>query len=346
LKRKPSFRTSDRRFLNLWRQRALYWETRIFLTALKLDLFTFVSGTEKTAGFLARKLRLDPRAVEILMDGLASLGFLAKRGKHYTNAGWVDRVLSRRSKSYSAEALLVQEDAWKLWGELDETIRTGRPRAKEALFLADPARTSHLLWALHRDAERIAPGLARKAKLGNGGTLLDLGGGSGTYALAFLRRYPRMHAVIYDLPQALKVARAVVRASGLARRVRFQEGNFLIEPICGVYDVALVSDVLHGHSEKENRAVLEKVRSCLKPRGVLFVRDVFLSEDRTRPRWGALFSVNLLLFSDKGRCYTKREVVSWLRQAGFKGIHDIGPSSRDPFDPNRILRAETGSEPR
>jgi ubiquinone/menaquinone biosynthesis C-methylase UbiE len=279
------------------------------------------------------------------MDSLVALGLLEKKGTQYASLPWVDASLSRRSKEYLGEIFSPLEDGWKLWGDLEESLRSGKPRAKRNLFLDRAQETSHLLWGLHRDAERMAPELARKIRLQGRGTLLDLGGGTGTYALAFLRKYPRLKAVIYDLPPALEIARRVVRQSGLSKRVRFQEGNFLLDPIGPSHDAVLLSNVLHGNSVEQNQKLLEKVRSNLKPDGVLIVRDVLLSRDRTEPRWGAVFSVNLLLYTDRGRCYTREEVISWLHQAGFHLIKDLGASSSNRFDPNAVLVARTGSKP-
>ncbi|HVY62501.1 MAG TPA: methyltransferase, partial [Planctomycetota bacterium] len=62
------------------------------------------------------------------------------------------------------------------------------------------------------------------------------------------------------------------------------------------------------------------------PGGAIVVHDFLLDETRTRPRYGALFALNMLVMSDHGRCYSVAETRALLESAGFHSVEhrDLG----------------------
>src|SRR5256885_7491855 len=49
--------------------------------------------------------------------------------------------------------------------------------------------------------------------------LLDLGGGSGAFAIEAAKRYPGLSAVVFDLPQVVAVTEKIIQETGLASRI-------------------------------------------------------------------------------------------------------------------------------
>jgi cyclopropane fatty-acyl-phospholipid synthase-like methyltransferase len=115
--------------------------------------------------------------------------------------------------------------------------------------------------------------------------------------------------------------------------------DFTRDTLPGEFDTVFVSNVLHAHGAAENRSLLTRLHRCLKPRGQLILRDVFMNRDKTTPEWATLFSIELFLHTPHGRCYTLDEILGWLRQAGFIRIKGPVRSSPLAFDPDSILIA-------
>ncbi len=300
-----------------------HWRHKIVATAVKLDLFTALDEGPHAAAAIARRYRGDTRAFEILLNALVALGLLRKRGGAYANSEAAGRYLVRGRAGYRGDQLVVDDLFWGLWGRLEETLMTGRSPLRQPLFRADPQAAERLALGLHRDALLIAPGLARRLPLQRHRRMLDLGGGAGTYAITFCRRHPRLQATVFELPAVARVARRIVAERGLEDRVRVVEGDFLADPIAGAYDLVFMSHVLHGNGPEENRALVRKVAGCLEPGGRIVVQDVLMDEGVTRPRYGAIFAVNILLHTGGGRCYSRREISGWLTEAGLTGIELI-----------------------
>lgn len=175
---------------------------------------------------------------------------------------------------------------------------------------------------------------------GRSKTLLDVGGGLGTFALACRRRFHHLRATVVEHPRVVSFLRSAVDNARMANRVQVVALDIVNDRLPPGFDLALISNVLHGQGVPENRAFLRSAYRCLNPGGRIVLRDVLMSRARTEPEWGALFSVSLLLHTSNGRCYGLDEVRGWLRKAGFSGIRGPFRSSPLAFDPDSVLIAE------
>jgi SAM-dependent methyltransferase len=318
------------------RSESSYWRSCILITAAHLDLFGWMGKREKSARAVAARFGGHAVGWEIFLNALCAMGLIRKRGEKFSNAPFSSRYL----RGTGATFLLPNYDAWDIWGGLASILITGkRPRTQKP-FISDRTQAKRLLRGLHLHAQQIAPYLIEKLPLNGCRTLLDVGGGLGTFTAAFCRLYPRLRATLVEHPNIIPLARRAVRDSGMAKRVRVIGLDFSQDALPRGFDTVFVSNVLHAHGVAENRSLLANLHRCLNPRGQLILRDVFMSRDRIAPEWGTLFSVSLLLHTPQGRCYALDEMLGWLRQAGFSRIRGPFRSSPLPFDPDSILIAK------
>jgi SAM-dependent methyltransferase len=147
--------------------------------------------------------------------------------------------------------------------------------------------------------------------------LLDVGGASGTWTLAFLRAVPGARATIFDLPDAIAQARERLSGSKLADRVALVAGDFYTDELPGGVDFAWLSAIAHQHSRRHNRELFAKVHAALVPGGRIALRDVVMEPCRTRPPEGALFAINMLVNTESGGTFTFEEFAADLHSAGF-----------------------------
>jgi predicted O-methyltransferase YrrM len=256
------------------------------------------------------------------MNALVSIGLLGKDGEHYANSPEAQEYLVKESPQYAGHLLLLQDAEWDNWGKLEAAVRTGHSPVTDHLFRTDPRLAENVLMVLHRVALQHAPTLAKQIDLSAARTLLDLGGGAGTHAMAFCRAYPNLHAVIFDLPETLRTTERLVKEAGLEGRIRLLPGDFHRDGLGGPYEAVLMSDILHYQGPETNAALVRKVHGALAPSGQVIIKDRFLDEGGTSPAWTAVFAVHLLVNTEKGRCYTVAEAVQWLTGAGFASIQE------------------------
>ncbi len=94
------------------------------------------------------------------------------------------------------------------------------------------------------------------------------------------------------------------------------------------HDLAFVSAIIHQNSPDQNVDLFRKVLAALDPGGCIVVRDYVLSSDRTSPKAGAIFAVNMLIGTSGGNSYTYEEIEDALEQAGFSRVRLMHTGTR------------------
>ena len=190
------------------------------------------------------------------------------------------------------------------------------------------ASARRLTLALAGRAKNVAPYLAANVPLGDAKLLLDVGGGTGIYAIACVQQNPDLRAIVWDRPEVLKVAREMAEAYGVADRLDLVPGDMFADPVPAGADAILLSNILHDWDVPECRALLGRCADALPAGGRLLIHDVFLDDDLGGPLPVALYSAALFTLTE-GRAYSAGEYRGWLREAGLdaadRGGADAGP---------------------
>jgi SAM-dependent methyltransferase len=296
---------------------------RILFTALDLDLFTAMGTRAWTISALAKRLHVSERGLDIVCRNLASAGILVKQRQTYRNGSIATTTLNADSPDYRRGYINLMRDQWTDWGKLTKSVRTGRP-VEDDKPPDDAAYRREFSWAMQHRSVDVAPAVAAQINLKGVGSLLDLGGGPGTYALEFLRRNPRLQATVADRAPALDVAREIAATVKHGRRLSYQPLDFLKDEISGPYDVIWFSNVLHIYSAEDNQRLFQKIRRALNPGGRVLIQDAFLVDPNgVWPQEANLFAVTMLLFTENGNTYSVDDTTRWLRKAGFDRVRPI-----------------------
>lgn len=294
----------------------------VLLATLELDLCTVVGNRTWTISSLAKELRVSERGLAILCRNLAMAGLLIKKGANYKNSQLGATALNANHAAYRGGYVDLLKSHWGDWCRLRESIRTGLPIDHDVPDSLDWRR--QFTWAMHHRTLEIAPAITAQVKLGGAGTLLDLGGGPGTYALAFLAHNPQLRATVCDRDAALDVAREVAATHKSGRRLSYLPLDFTKEPIPGTYDVIWYSNVLHIYSPEDNQVIFRRALAALAPGGRLIIQDAFLHDrEGLFPADASLFAVSMLLFTKRGDTYSAAEVKRWLSDAGFSQVKSL-----------------------
>ena len=302
-----------------------YMPSRVVLTALELDAFSALAraSSPPTAEVLAAELDIDPRATRVLLDALVALGLLEKRGAAYANAPAAARYLAAGARDDASTSLKHNLSLWRSWSTLTEVVREGHPARHEPMPARDDGWTVPFIAAMHRNAAQRAPLLVQAVGVEGVRSLLDVGGGSGAYSIAFARASPALRAEVLDLATVVPIAERNVAEAGLSDRVRTRIGDLARDDLGQGYDLALLSAICHMLGPEEVRDLLRRVRAALGPGGRVVIQDHVMAEDRTAPRAGALFAVNMLVGTPRGSTYTEAEYRAWLDGAGFGEVRRI-----------------------
>lgn len=306
-------------FRDLQRLAHGFQAAKVFFTANDLDLFSRLREGREAAD-LAYELKVDARALGILLNALVALDILRKEGELYRNAPVAAEFLSG-GEGYRGSIFKHIHHCWEGWNELPEVLRSGHPAiARESEILGEKEdRTRDFIRGMDDVTRELAPQVVRQLDLGDARTLLDVGGGPGTYAAAFLEHHPNLQeARIFDLPGALEVGREKLAARGMLDRVRLLPGDFYRNEFGSGVDAIWISQVFHSQDEEGCRMLIEKAARALHPGGMLMVHEFLLDEEKTSPMTAALFSVHMLVMTEGGRSYSGSEIAGWMAEQGFE----------------------------
>ena len=292
---------------------------RVILAALELGLFTVIGTRVWILPDLARELKVSERGLRILCRNLATAGLLHKKGDQYRNSRFAATALNAGNPAYRGHYLNLIESHWIDWARLTESVRTGAPLDKDEP--EEPDYRRQFTWAMHHRTLETAPRIAAQIPLKGVKSLLDLGGGPGTYAMAFLAKNPELRATVCDRPAALDVAKEIAATRKIGSRLSYLPLDLLAEDIPGKFDVIWYSNVLHIYSPEQNQAVFRRVKAALVSGGRFIIQDALLHDrEGLVPGEASLFAVSMLLFTETGNTYSVADTTTWLKKAGFGSV--------------------------
>jgi precorrin-6B methylase 2 len=305
-----------------------FMESRIFLTAVELDIFSLLIKYPMSAQEVADKVQVTLRGIRILLNALVPMGLLEKKDEKYRCPAEVGLLLSEDSPSSIMPMVMLTVGGWKRWSDLTEIVRQGAPKARPLVFESSETEQEAFIKAMHAIARRIAPGIVAVIKPGEAKKLLDIGGGSGSYTEAFLEASPAMKATLFDLPSVIKIAQRRLANTPLLGRMTFVAGDYNEDELPAGHDLALLSAIIHQNSPEQNNELYGKIYRALQPGGRLVIRDHVMSPDHTQPASGALFAVNMLVGTPGGSTYSFEEIKAPLESAGFIQVKLIQPDEQ------------------
>ena len=300
-----------------------YWSACALHAGVKLGVFTLLSDEPLATRELASRISCDSRGLAMLLNALAAMELLEKRGEAYVATPFASEFLDRTKPGYLGHIIMHHHHLMSGWANLDQAVQSGKPvRERVSHEDAEASRESFLM-GMFNLAMQIAPLIVPKIDLSGRRRLLDLGGGPGSYAIHFCRQNPGLTAVVCDLPSTRGFAERTVEGFGLSGRISFVERDFETEELPSGFDVAWLSHVLHGVGPQTCAVVLKKAVSALEPGGMILVQEFILDDTKDAPLFPALFSLNMLLGTPDGQAYSQGELFDMLAAAGATELRRI-----------------------
>ncbi len=289
-----------------------------------------LTAAPRTFDELRRDLGLAERPAHVLVTALRAFGLLQRAadgvlsptplaaehlvpGAAFDVSDYIGLAADAPGVKAMVERLLANKPASTKPGEAGAAFiyREGLASAMER-----PDSARHFTLALAGRAKNVAPLLAARVSLAGARTLVDVGGGTGIYSIAWLQRHPDLRAIVWDRPEVLQVTAEMAAAYGVADRLETRAGDMFADPVPTEADVILLSNVLHDWDVPECQALVQRCVAALPIGGQLVVHDVFVADSLDGPLPLALYSAALFTLTE-GRAYSAAECRGWMEQAGL-----------------------------
>ena len=300
----------------------------VLIAAADHDVFGLLGNDRLTADEVATRLGADPRAVAAMLDALAAMKLLTKQDDRYSVPPDVVDLLTEQGAHSLLAMIRHHGTCMRRWVQLPEVVLSGGPAEARTSIRGEEADKAAFIEAMDNISGPMADKVVQAIDPLDFKHILDVGGASGTWTLAFLRAVPRAVATVFDLPHVIPMAANRIEESGEADRVTLASGDFYADPLPGGVDFAWVSAIVHQNSRQQNRTLFESVFKALTPGGRIAIRDLVMDADRTTPVGGALFAINMLVATEGGGTFTFAELEEDLEAAGFT---DVALARRDQW---------------
>ncbi|WP_167546891.1 methyltransferase [Stieleria maiorica] len=302
----------------------------------ELDLFSKLSKTPGlTVDQIASELDLKAQPARILLVGLTALGLLKKQGDGYSNADVSEEHLVRDKEDNILGVLGWQNHiCYPGLADFLPSLKEGKNVGLRH-FPGD-GNTLYQRLQNHPEIEKVfqdaMSSLSRQANrklvdvvdLTDSKHLMDVGGGDGTNAIAFAKKFPHLNVTVFDSDTICAIARKNIESAGLTERIDTVEGNMFSTPYPDGIDAIIYCHMFTIYTPEKNIEILKKTYDALPAGGKAIIFNMMGHDDESGPMSTALGSPYFLaIATGEGMLYAWSDYEAWFREAGFTGLSRI-----------------------
>jgi O-methyltransferase domain/Dimerisation domain len=283
---------------------------KYLMAANRLGVFEALAAAPLTIESLACETRLPVRALRLLVRPLINSGLLERDGNLYRNGPVASACLCGATEPDLRPVVTMWDRVIeRQWTGFAESLRSDAGTCGwDALTGEESEIFNSGIAALTNGTASM---LAEVYDFSQHRSLLDLGGGMGSFLEAIGRKYPELRKTLFERPQLLEQ----VAMSG----VELIPGDLRDDPIPGNHDVVLLANVLHLFKPAANQDLLRRIRESVGSTARLLLVDFWMNEDDQTPEFGALLAGEFLIVSG-GDVYRFDQVCEWLDKTGWRYV--------------------------
>jgi len=295
------------------------WATRVVFTAIRLKLFTILANERLTVEELSSKCRAIPHLLKPVLDACVSMGLADLLDDRYMNSHFSHVYLVEGKPRYVGDFIQLLYDESKYWDKLYDIVIEGKTFSDEES--TDEAKLRTFIKAMNNlGMLGEADALSNSVDLSGCKHMVDAGGGSGLYSISLCQKYPDLSSTVLDRGQTLTITEEMIAGCEGRERITLREADITKASLGKDVDVVLLSDVIYDESTAE--LVLRNVWNCLRQNGTLILRGYYSDPENSKPLFGALFVLNVLVFDPNKKVITLSSLEKHLRNIGFN-VTDI-----------------------
>jgi O-methyltransferase domain/Dimerisation domain len=296
--------------------------------ANELGVFEALADAPAPLDALAARTGLTRRAARITADAMVALGLLQRDGDTYRNGPVADRYLTGRHPGDLRPLLRFWDRiSYPTWESLATALAEGPPRE---VFDLDDDQQAIASAGIEAVLTGPAHALGDAVDFSTRHRLLDVGGGTGSWSIATLRRHPHLRGTVVELPVVAELARARVADAGLADRLAVVAADAFADDLPDGHDAILVANVMHYWSPTGNATLLRRIRAAAPTGARLLLADFWTDPTHTQPVQAALMAGEFAVHLRDGDVYSVAEVRDWLPATGWRFVEHVpltGPQS-------------------
>lgn len=291
----------------------------------EVGVFAAVGDEALPLDALASKISAEPRALSIVLTMLGALGLVERRLGLYRASVLARTYLHPDSPFYWGGVFHRQRESLPEHARLVSMLRartvdptSGAVEAWETGQLP-PEFARRIAKFMHAHSLPAAIGVARSGQFDGVTSLLDVGAGSGVFAIAVAQRHPELKATLLDLQPMCDAAQGYIDEAGVGDRVGVLPLDMFRQPWPKGHDALFFSNVFHDWDDKVCADLSAKAFEALPKGGRVYLHEQLIDDGHDGPVTTAGFSIHMLL-NTRGKQFTLAELKGFLEGAGFRDV--------------------------
>jgi SAM-dependent methyltransferase len=292
--------------------------------AAKLGIADLLKDKPLHVSELAKQTETHERSLYRVLRSLASVGVFAETDpKVFALTPVAEPLITDRPASMRDMAIFMGEQwHWAVYGEMLHSVQTGEAAWKKVhgmevfpYFQQNPEEYEVFNRAMTSFSVVNAPAVAQAYDTGKAETLVDIAGGHGALLAAFLKANPNLKGVLFDLPEVVAGAPALLEKEAVAERVETVSGDFFQTVPSGA-DVYMMKHIIHDWDDDRAVKILSNIATAMKPDGKVLIVEHVVPAGNT-PDMSKVMDLEMLV-SPGGVERTEAEYSEILAQAGLR----------------------------
>lgn len=301
-----------------------FWTSRSVYVAAKLGLADFLKDGPRTAEELAAATDTHAPSLYRILRALASVGIFVEDEQGRFGATPLGDVLrSGVPGSLRASAISeLGEDHYDAWGDVLQSVRTGAIAFDHHFgmpvweyYAQNPEVAKVFNESMSGLTRSIEETVVRSYDFSRGRTIVDVGGGHGTFLAAILKANPMAKGVLFDAPRVVAGGQAGLRTEELEVRIEAIGGDFF-ESVPAGGDLYTLKWIIHDWDDAQSITILKNCHRAMARGGRLILVEAVIPP-RNEPSLGKFMDLNMLVMTG-GRERTADEFRALLAAAGFR----------------------------
>jgi len=324
--------TADSQVARIFEWRRGFNTIHLIAVGIQVGLFKSLADAPNATGKeLADRLGLHPPFVETWCKTAYGMELLdADEALHYRLAPYFDVILTNpmHPRYLGGYVRLGTEVAAEDFRRSVDALRTGEVKPFQGRGDDFAQAIAESTWGLQIvTAKKILPNLDGLAqRLGAGGTILEVGCGTGNLLTQLAKSFPQARCIGVDIDEhSLVAARERSQKAGVADRAEARKGTVGSAVGSASVDAVVMVEVLHEIAPDIRPAVIKESAAALKPGGWLVIVDETYPSTREEMRQPEFLFPLMTGFEEMvwGNVLpTREEQEKLLRDAGLTGAID------------------------
>lgn len=259
--------------------------------------------------------------MERFLNACVTIGLLKKQVNKFENDEITENFLLKRNKFYlGGQIERHRKRSYPVWSKLTSRLKEWEYGDHHKSAPKADDQGAEAMAEQHNPALLHGFQLAKAFDFSGYKKILDFGGGTGAISIALCQNYPKLEAVIFDLPENIKVAKKFIEKENLLSRISLVGGDFKKSVLPDDFDVALLANFMAVADAAENKRLLKKLYKRLPADGACILSGWIINDSHLAPQIPILFCLEDICWNAPDVERSEQVYTEWLKEAGFSKI--------------------------